>query len=299
MTVFWWVIIGILGLCWGSFLNVLIVRSISGESIITPASKCPKCNSPLLWWQNIPIISFILLKGKCHFCKRDISFRYPIIELLGLGIFIFAFTKYASLYDAIATIGIFSMLLTLVFTDVQEQKVSKNQCFIIMLLGLLFNRHQMMNSILGCFVGAGIIILLTEIGIKLFKKETFGIGDIYLLGALGAVVGFDRLFLFTIYALLAQVILILPSYILNLYKNKQTETLKYLIYFVTTCLFLYVLKSMAFWGAKALYIGILTGMLFFAYKLSKELFNSIKNPQSTSYCPLAPAIAISCLLFLI
>lgn len=299
MGCFSWVLICILGLCWGSFINVLIIRSLSGESIIFPASKCPKCDVSLLWWMNIPIFSYFYLKGRCYYCKAPISVQYPLIELTGMAIFIFSFATYPSLFDAISVIGILSMFLTLAITDLKEQKISTVQMFIIMFLGVIFNRYDILNSVLGAFIGAGIIILLTKIGLKLFNKETFGLGDIYLLGALGAVVGLDRLFLFIVYALFIQVIFILPGYIMTLWRNEQGETLKYLMFFILACLFLYVLKNAGFWGVKPLFVLVLAGMLFLTYKLTKNLTGILKNQETSSYCPLAPAIAISCLLFLI
>lgn len=72
----------ILGLCFGSFFNVVILRTLSNESIVFPPSKCPKCNNKLLWWHNIPVLSYILLRGKCYFCKEKISIQYPVVELI-------------------------------------------------------------------------------------------------------------------------------------------------------------------------------------------------------------------------
>ena len=72
----------IIGLVIGSFLNVVILRTVSGESIVFPASKCPKCNTPLKWYHNIPVLSYIFLRGKCGFCHEPISIQYPIVELL-------------------------------------------------------------------------------------------------------------------------------------------------------------------------------------------------------------------------
>ena len=78
----------IIGLCCGSFYNVVILRSLSNESIVFPPSKCPKCGNSLKPWHNIPVLSYIFLKGKCAFCKERISIQYPIIELLTALIFL-------------------------------------------------------------------------------------------------------------------------------------------------------------------------------------------------------------------
>ena len=77
----------IIGLCIGSFLNVVILRTISGESIVFLSSKCPKCQHPLKWWHNIPVLSYIILRGKCGFCKEHISIQYPIIEIITALVF--------------------------------------------------------------------------------------------------------------------------------------------------------------------------------------------------------------------
>ena len=88
---FW---ICVIGLCLGSFFNVVILRSLSNESIVFPASKCPKCNHKLYFWHNIPVLSYILLGGKCYFCKEKISIQYPIVELLTMLLFGFTFVKF-------------------------------------------------------------------------------------------------------------------------------------------------------------------------------------------------------------
>ena len=77
----------------GSFLNVVILRAFSGESIILPPSKCPKCKNKLKWWHNIPILSYILLRGKCYFCKEKISIQYQIVEFITGVIFVLVFLK--------------------------------------------------------------------------------------------------------------------------------------------------------------------------------------------------------------
>lgn len=294
-----WILICIMGLCWGSFLNVLIVRTLSGESIISPPSKCPKCNLKLLWWHNIPIISYILLKGKCHFCNKSISIQYPIVELAGLGIWIFSFTRYVSIFDALSVILILSMLLVLSFTDIKSNKVSIPQMLVIFGSALIFNRYDIGNTLLGAGIGAALIAFFILVGDRIFNKRTFGIGDVYLLAAFGAVVGGDRFFLFLIYVLFVQFLTVLPNYIMTLWRSAEVETLKYLIFFMSACLFLYVLRNISFVGSKSIMIILLAIMLYLAYNLVLNIFNVIKNGETQSYCPVAPAVAIGCLIFLL
>ena len=110
---FW---ICILGLCFGSFFNVVILRSLSGESIVFPPSKCPKCGNKLLFWHNIPVLSYILLRGKCYFCKEKISFQYPIVEFITGVIFVAIFFKYGLRIDALFAAAIASKSSLLIAT---------------------------------------------------------------------------------------------------------------------------------------------------------------------------------------
>ena len=89
-----YVLVVILGLVIGSFLNVVGLRFLSGESIVFPASKCPKCQTKLKWYDNIPVLAYTLLLGKCRYCKEKISFQYPLVEAITAIMFLFVFLAY-------------------------------------------------------------------------------------------------------------------------------------------------------------------------------------------------------------
>lgn len=132
----------ITGLVIGSFLNVVILRTVSEESIVFPASKCPKCQTPLKWYHNIPVLSYLCLKGKCAFCKEHISWQYPFVELLTGCIFVGLFIRFCNPFDplfglsAMNPIGwlqilvyVFTLIVSCLFiviagTDILEKKVS-------------------------------------------------------------------------------------------------------------------------------------------------------------------------------
>lgn len=291
-------LIAIAGLCYGSFLNVLIHRTQSGESVLFPASKCPKCDVPLKWWQNIPLFSYFYLNGRCYYCNKIISIQYPIVEFLGMVLFIFSFSVYKSIFDAICVILIVSLFFVQAVVDSRIQKLSTIQSLIIIGAGLIFNRYDLTSSIMGMLTAGLLIYAVKKLGEKYFEKEVFGTGDIYLFGALGSIVGFDKIFLYIFYALLIQVAMFLPLR-WNELKEKSKNLPKYLIIFITTCLFLYIIKNKNFTGESFVYIGSLAILLYSAYFLVKELLESLKGTESTQYCALAPAIAISCLIFLI
>lgn len=147
----------IVGLVFGSFLNVVILRTVSGESIVFPASKCPKCQTPLKWYHNIPVLSYLFLRGKCAFCKEHISLQYPIVELLTALIFTGLFLRFCTPFDPLfglsqmnpiswhqVIVYLFSLIVAFFFiaiagTDIIEKKVSDAHTFPLIGLGILYS----------------------------------------------------------------------------------------------------------------------------------------------------------------
>ena len=147
----------IIGLVIGSFLNVVILRTVSGESIVFPASKCPKCNTPLKWYHNIPVLSYIFLRGKCGFCHEPISIQYPIVELLTGILFVGLFLRFCTPFDPLfglemmnpigwdqIGIYVFSLIVSGLFiaiagTDILEKKVADAHTFSLIGVGILYS----------------------------------------------------------------------------------------------------------------------------------------------------------------
>lgn len=147
----------IIGLCVGSFMNVVILRTVSEESIVFPGSKCPKCQTPLKWYHNIPVFSYIFLRGKCGFCKEKISIQYPIVELITGILFVALFLRFCTPFDPFfglsminpisplqITIYAFSLIVTCLFiaiagTDILEKKVSDAHTLPLIGLGILYS----------------------------------------------------------------------------------------------------------------------------------------------------------------
>lgn len=131
----------ITGLVIGSFLNVVILRTVSEESIVFPASKCPKCQTPLKWYHNIPLFSYLFLRGKCAFCHEHISWQYPFVELLTGVLFVGLFLRFCTPFDPLfglemmnpigwdqIGIYVFSLIVSGLFiaiagTDILEKKL--------------------------------------------------------------------------------------------------------------------------------------------------------------------------------
>ncbi len=183
----------ILGLSIGSFLNVCIHRIPKELSILTPPSSCPACEKRIAWYDNIPIISFIILKGKCRNCGEKISWRYPLVEamsgiLAALLIYKFGPTmEFAVLYFFCASLIVVSMI------DLQYQIIPNEISISGIILGFIysfFNPHLPWKaSLLGILVGGGILALIALIYYLLMKSEGMGGGDIKLLAMIGAFLG--------------------------------------------------------------------------------------------------------------
>jgi len=187
------VLIFILGLIVGSFSNVCIYRIPKNESIIYPASHCPKCRSNISPKDNIPLLSFILLKGRCRNCKGKISIQYPIVELLTGLIYLIIYLAYGLSAQALIYIILSSALVIIAFIDLNEQIVPDVISLPGIVIGFIISFFvpyiSFVNSALGVLVGGGIILIIGLAGSVIFKKEAMGGGDVKLAAMIGAFLG--------------------------------------------------------------------------------------------------------------
>ena len=191
-----------LGACIASFLNVVIWRAPRGESIVSPPSHCPKCNSPIKWYQNIPILSWLALRGKCANCHAAISPRYICVELLGGLLFLAVFIHATALSLPVYVIPVYwiwvSLMIAGSFIDFDHQLLPDFTTVGGMVLGVavaIFEACQLRNwwvlaySVGGLVFGFGLLWLVRWLGSKAFKREAMGMGDVFLMGAVGALFG--------------------------------------------------------------------------------------------------------------
>jgi len=187
------VLIFILGLIVGSFNNVCIYRIPRNESIIYPASHCPKCRSNISRQDNIPLLSYILLKGRCRNCKSKISIQYPVVELLTGLIYLIIYLTYGLSIQSLIYIILSSALIIIAFIDLNEQIVpdviSLPGIVIGFIISFFVSYISFINSALGVFVGGGIILIIGLAGSVIFKKEAMGGGDVKLAAMIGAFLG--------------------------------------------------------------------------------------------------------------
>ena len=240
-----------LGACIASFLNVVIWRAPRGESIVSPPSHCPKCNSPIKWYQNIPILSWLALRGKCANCKAPISPRYIFVEALGGLLFLAAFFQYSYGYDCAAEPILWTpMVITLLvvwiwislmiagsFIDFDHQLLPDFTTVGGMALGVAYAAfrsgfnffyrgwvcgtglldivYPLVWSLSGLVFGFGLLWLVRWLGSKAFKREAMGMGDVFLMGAVGALFGpvavLVTLILSSVFGSIVGIVLILLS----------------------------------------------------------------------------------------
>ncbi|WP_281950672.1 prepilin peptidase [Nitrosophilus kaiyonis] len=168
-------IIFIFGLVFGSFLNVLIVRIPKGENIAYPPSHCPVCKKQLKWWHNIPVISWIILKGECYFCKSKISLQYPLIELITAIIFVIVFLKNGiNIYSLIIALT-FSLLLTLSMIDFLYKAVPDSLNLLALSLSIFSSANILENLKNALLMAGGFSLLRFYVSYYVSLKENFAI----------------------------------------------------------------------------------------------------------------------------
>ncbi len=182
----------------GSFLNVVILRlPKENQSIVFPASHCPSCQKTLRWYENIPILSYLFLLGRCSHCKTTISLQYPVVELLMGVLSIALFHRFGF---SLTTGGYFifcAALLVIIWIDLHHQIIPDVISLPGIVLGFLFSFFNQtvswQESLIGLIIGGGVLYLISLLYYLLRKQEGMGGGDIKLLAMLGAFLGYTSL----------------------------------------------------------------------------------------------------------
>ena len=170
-----------------------IYRIPLGQSIIAPGSYCPKCGKPLKLKELIPILSYVLVKGRCRYCKKDISPRYPMVELLSGLLFLLIYLKFGLSWLCIYYIILISCLIVITFIDLKHGIIPNSIVFFSLAAGLIFNSLSMgrpfMDGLFGMAIGGGTLLAIAVLAFLIMGKEGMGGGDIKLMGAVGVFLG--------------------------------------------------------------------------------------------------------------
>jgi leader peptidase (prepilin peptidase)/N-methyltransferase len=211
-------VVFILGLCIGSFLNVVIYRVPLGKSIITPPSSCPVCGEKIKPWHNIPLIGWIILKGKCANCNAKISVRYPLIELLSAILAVIVYKKIGFNIFFIINFALFSTLLALSMIDFDYKAVPDSLNLLALTLSF-FSSINILDNFTNALILMGGMSLIRFYVSYFIKREAMGEGDIIVAGTMGGLLGI-KLSLIAIFT--GSALAIIPS-IYNRIKNNDLE----------------------------------------------------------------------------
>ncbi|MFZ5861827.1 MAG: prepilin peptidase [Nitrospirota bacterium] len=194
--------IGVFGALIGSFLNVCIHRLPRGESLARPSSRCPGCLTPVRPYDNIPIVSYFLLGGRCRSCRNPISIRYPAVEALNAAGYILVWHRFGPTPDALVFAAFYSSLLVVTFIDWDHQIIPNRITLPGIVIGLVSAATVLAGSFVDALVGAvlgGGLLYAVAVGSEwILKKEGMGFGDVKLLAMIGAFLGW-RAVLVTIF----------------------------------------------------------------------------------------------------
>ncbi|HKT34124.1 MAG TPA: A24 family peptidase [Nitrospira sp.] len=190
---FWYVTAAALGAVIGSFLNVCIYRLPRGESIAWPGSHCPACGASIAWFDNIPVLSYLSLFGRCRKCCGPISIRYPVVEAANAVGYVIILAAFGANWTAALYCVLFSALLVAAGTDLTHKIIPNVITVPGIVLGLVAAATVLplgfVNALLGVAIGGGILWALAWASPYLFGKEGMGGGDIKLLAMIGAFLG--------------------------------------------------------------------------------------------------------------
>ncbi len=180
------------GLAIGSFLNVCIHRLPRGGSIVRPGSRCPACGYDLRWYDNVPVLSYLWLRGRCRACHAPISIRYPIVELITMGLFLLHYAVFGWDPLLVPRLLFGCALIVLFEIDLEHQILPDVITVPGIVLGLLFSLAfppGLASASLGMLAGGGVLFAIGEIWSRLRKVEAMGFGDVKMLAMIGAFLG--------------------------------------------------------------------------------------------------------------
>ncbi|MFQ6612732.1 MAG: prepilin peptidase [Fidelibacterota bacterium] len=209
----------VFGLMVGSFLNVCIYRLPRGESLVRPRSHCPHCNRSIKVWENIPLLSYLLLGGRCSSCKKPISIRYPLVEALTGIIFFLTYWRFGLTLDFIFYLAFLCLLVVITFIDIDYQVIPNG----LLLIGLIPGVYSLVkegssNLELYLFgaVGLGVLFFIIRVvGKMIFRKESLGMGDVKYAALIGLVIGWKFGLLATALAFFSASVILLSMMIIS------------------------------------------------------------------------------------
>lgn len=304
-----------IGLCIGSFLNVVILRGFSNESIAFPGSKCPSCQTPLKWHHNIPILSYIILKGKCAFCEEKISIQYPIIELITGLLFIFVFNHYGISLNTLFIWIFASIFVVLSATDLKEKVVFDAHTYTLIIVGLIFSffnighlyigdklihlgplsfgiNNSFIAAVLGILLGVVVMEVFARFGYLIAGTRAFGEGDTYIAVGLGAILGWQYLIIALFYGFVIQIFLTIPVFIKKLFTNKDYKTIASFFTFTILIIAMKLLEAHNLVTNFVVFTIFTLLLCASGFYVCRRILGGLKLQENQTYLPFGPALVL-------
>jgi leader peptidase (prepilin peptidase)/N-methyltransferase len=224
-STFYYVVAAVFGLLIGSFLNVCILSwgAEPKESVLRPRSRCPKCGNRIAWYDNIPVLSWFILAGKCRSCRQPISIMYPLVELATCIIWVYFVWLFGPTLAAVRAAVFFTLLLGILVTDARAYIIPDEFTVGGLVLGLILTvlgaylangsdgaMHGLVYSLIGGLVGFGVLWTVGFLGTLILKEDAMGGGDIKMMGMVGVFVGWTGVLLTIFLGALIGTIVFLP-----------------------------------------------------------------------------------------
>lgn len=208
------IIAGMFGLLIGSFLNVCIVRLPADQSVVRPGSRCPRCGTPIRWWNNIPVFSWLFLGGKCRSCRTRISLLYPVVELLVGLLFFWAVSQYGLTIEAARAAIFGTLLLGIALTDIRADVIPDQFVLGGLLIGFglaVFSGFAVLiAALLGAAVGFLLLWLVGLVGRLVLRESAMDNRDIKLMAMVGVFLGWQGALLTIFLGALIGTMMIIP-----------------------------------------------------------------------------------------
>lgn len=240
LTIYIYFLVLVFGLVVGSFLNVVGLRLLAGESIVFPPSKCPKCNTRLKWYDNIPVLAYLFLRGKCRYCKAPISWQYPVVEAFTGIMFLLLFIKFGFSFTTLMLYILVGACISMCITDFREQVIFDWVSMPLIPIGLIFSFFNLASldgapvtiwgfsipwAFISALIGMAIAFLFFE-GFSLITRfimqhRAFGEGDTIIAMVFGAWFGWKAVILTILLGLFMQAVFTIPLLVIKLIKSKD------------------------------------------------------------------------------
>ncbi|MDZ4164916.1 MAG: prepilin peptidase [Smithellaceae bacterium] len=197
MQIFPNILVFLFGAIVGSFLNVCIYRLPDDLSIVSPASRCPRCGTPVRFYDNIPLLSYLLLRGRCRQCREKISWQYPLVELLSALAALVVFHQFGFSWPGLVVFIFIASLLVISFIDLEHKIIPDVITLpgipVFFLAGVFILGMSFIDALLGVLIGGGVLFVIGYVYQLITKREGMGGGDIKLLAMLGGFLGWQSL----------------------------------------------------------------------------------------------------------